>query len=120
MVVVARRGRVWPFVPLQLGGSCLEFAYILRHAGSYCFAKRIRGGTVRTGNVITTTIKNTVRAPRIRKVSLVDKIVTCCSTAWLKDSRLFGARSRPSGINGGGYCGSTPLLWITRQRSWPA
>ena len=28
----------------------------------------------RTGNVITTTIKNTVRAPRIRKVSLVDKI----------------------------------------------
>ncbi len=47
---------------------------------------------VRIGNVITTTIRNTVRAPRIRKVSLVVKIVTCCSTAWLKASRLFGTR----------------------------
>src|ERR1700730_9228169 len=80
----------------------------------------MRGGMARTGNVITTTIKNTVRAPRIRKVSLVDKIVTCCSTTWLKAGRLPGARRRPSGINGGGYCGSTPLLWITRQRTWPA
>jgi len=58
----------------------------------YCFAKWMRGGTARTGNVITTTIKHTVRAPRIRKVSLADKINTCCSTARLKAPRLPGAR----------------------------
>jgi hypothetical protein len=52
----------------------------------------MRGGTVRTGNVITTTIKNTVSAPRIKKVSLVDKIIACCSTAWLKLPKLFGTR----------------------------
>ena len=80
----------------------------------------MRGGMARTGNVITRTIKHTVRAPRIRKVSLVDKIAACCSTAWLKACRLPGVRGRPSYINGGGYCGITPLLWITRQRSWPA
>src|ERR1700754_642879 len=120
IVVPGCRDRVRRFVPVRAGGPRLEFGYIPCHAGPRGFAKTIRGGSVRTGNVISTIIKNTVRAPRIRKVSLVDKIVTCCSTAWRKASRLFGMRGWPSGVNGGGYWGSTPLLWITRQRSWPA
>jgi hypothetical protein len=33
-VALARRGRHWPFVPLRLGGSRLEFGNILCHAGS--------------------------------------------------------------------------------------
>src|SRR5258705_1906654 len=120
IVVLALQGKVWLFVPLQFGGSRLGFGYIFCHAGSYGLAKRIRGGTVRTGSVTTTTIRNTVKAPRIRKVSLVDKIAACCSTAWRKASRLFGPRGCPSGSKGVGYWGSPPLLWSTRQRSWPA
>src|ERR1700692_3529731 len=64
IVVPTRRGEVRLFVPLRLGGSRLEFGYILCHTASYWFARWIRGGMVRIGNVITTTIKNTVSAPR--------------------------------------------------------
>jgi hypothetical protein len=39
IVVVARRGRVWLFVPLRFGGPRLEFGYILCHAGSLVLCK---------------------------------------------------------------------------------